>query len=120
MYNKGRVMNLNQQQCEACKVGAPQLSKKELAVFLNEYPSWSLIEEGGINKILREYTFKDFSAALSFTNAIGVISEQHNHHPDILTQWGKVTVTWWTHKINGLHKNDIIMASRSEALFNQD
>ena len=60
--------------------------------------------------------FKNFEQALQFTNKLGTVAEQQNHHPAILTEWGKVTVSWWTHKIGGLHKNDFIMAARTDAI----
>ena len=64
----------------------------------------------------RTFKFKDFAEALSFTNKIGRIAEEEAHHPLILTEWGKVTVTWWTHKIKGLHHNDFIMAAKTDLL----
>ncbi|MEP0825876.1 MAG: 4a-hydroxytetrahydrobiopterin dehydratase, partial [Nitrososphaera sp.] len=64
----------------------------------------------------KSFAFKDFAEALAFTNRVGAIAEQEGHHPDILTEWGKVTVSWWTHKIKGLHKNDFIMAAKTDAL----
>ncbi len=107
----------NQQQCQACAVGAQTLSVEELSVFFKSHLNWRLVEEKGVKKFRKEFSFKNFIDALSFTNAIGAESEEQNHHPDILTQWGKVTLTWWTHKIKGLHKNDMIMAKKSDDLF---
>ena len=71
----------------------------------------------GVQQLQRNYTFKNFAQALAFTNALGDISEAQVHHPAILTQWGKLTVTWWTHTIKGLHKNDFIMAAKTDTLF---
>ena len=62
----------------------------------------------------REFSFGNFVEALAFTNRVGEIAETEDHHPAILTEWGKVTVTWWSHKIRGLHKNDLIMAARTD------
>lgn len=64
----------------------------------------------------RVYKFRDFAQALSFTNKVGALAEAQGHHPALLTEWGKVTVMWWTHKIGGLHKNDFIMAAKTDKL----
>jgi 4a-hydroxytetrahydrobiopterin dehydratase len=65
----------------------------------------------------RSFQFPDFVEALAFTNRVAEKAEQVGHHPDILTQWGTVTVTWWSHKIKGLHRNDFIMAANTDALY---
>jgi 4a-hydroxytetrahydrobiopterin dehydratase len=62
------------------------------------------------------FTFNDFAGALAFTNRVGALAEAEGHHPAILTEWGKVTVTWWTHAISGLHRNDFIAAAKTDAL----
>jgi 4a-hydroxytetrahydrobiopterin dehydratase len=62
----------------------------------------------------RVFLFKNFKHALAFTNAVGEIAEAEGHHPGLLTEWGKVTVTWWSHSIKGLHRNDFIMAARTD------
>jgi 4a-hydroxytetrahydrobiopterin dehydratase len=71
----------------------------------------------GIDRLEKVYQFNNFEQALRFTNEVGAIAEAENHHPSILTEWGKVTVSWWTHKITGLHNNDFIMAARTEELY---
>ena len=81
-----------------------------------QIPEWELIEREGIQRLERVFGFSDFAAALGFTNSVGAIAEEEGHHPAILTEWGRVTVTWWTHKIRGLHKNDFIMAAKTDAL----
>ena len=75
-----------------------------------------IIEVDGIKRLTRTYEFADFAAALAFTNKVGSVAEQEGHHPEILTGWGKVTVSWWTHKIHALHVNDFIMAAKTNAL----
>ena len=108
---------LNQQSCEACRADAPQVSDAELATLMKQLPEWQGVSENGILKLRREYTFKNFVLALAFTNKVGELAEREGHHPDLLTEWGKTTVTWWSHKIKGLHKNDFIMAARTDELF---
>ena len=65
----------------------------------------------------RVFKWKNFVQALAFTNRVGELAEEEGHHPALLTEWGKVTVTWWTHKIKGLHRNDFIMAARTDQLY---
>ena len=107
---------LNQRKCEACRVGAPLVSEEEISQLTPFIPEWEIVETDGVNQLKRAYSFKNFKEALDFTNQIGLIAEQEGHHPSILTEWGRVTVTWWTHKIKGLHINDFIMASKTDAL----
>jgi len=68
-------------------------------------------------RLEKAFQFKDFRQALAFTNRIAQLANEADHHPAILTEWGKVTVTWWTHKIKGLHKNDFIMAAKTEQAY---
>ena len=113
------MSQLSQQQCEACRSDAPQVSEQEIKTLQREIPEWSLVERDGIPQLERVFAFRNFKQALAFTNQVGDLAEQAGHHPALLTEWGKVTVTWWTHAINGLHKNDFILAARTDALLNQ-
>jgi 4a-hydroxytetrahydrobiopterin dehydratase len=108
---------LKEQSCEACKADAPKVSDAELAELMKQIPDWQPVSEDGILKLRRDFTFKNFALALAFTNKVGELAENEGHHPDLLTQWGKTTVTWWSHKIKGLHKNDFIMAARTDGCF---
>ena len=102
--------------CEACRVGAPQATQEEIDRYMPIIPEWEIVEIDGIKRLERIFTFDDFAAALAFTNKVGAIAEEEGHHPAILTEWGKVTVSWWTHKIKGLHENDFIMAAKTDVL----
>ncbi len=102
--------------CEACRRGAPTVTDEEMAEYRREVPEWEVVEREGIKRLERAFKFPDFKQALAFTNRVGEIAEQEGHHPALLTEWGKVTVTWWTHKIGGLHRNDFIMAAKTDAL----
>jgi len=97
--------------------GDPIVTEAELKEYFLQLPSWKLIEEGGIKQLERAYMFKDFNEALAFTNEIGELAEAEDHHPAIKTEWGRVTVTWWTHTIKGLHRNDFIMAAKSDVIY---
>ncbi len=80
-----------------------------------QIPDWEIVEIDGINRLSRTFEFDNFADALSFTNKVGELAEKEQHHPAILTEWGKVTVSWWTHKIGGLHINDFVMAAKTDA-----
>ena len=102
--------------CEACRKGAPTATEQERAEYLPQIPHWSVVEREGIERLERVFTFPDFATALAFTNRVGELAEREGHHPALLTEWGRVTVTWWTHKIRGLHRNDFILAARTDPL----
>lgn len=81
-----------------------------------QVPEWSVTEKDGIKRLEKKFTFRNFAEAHAFTNRVGEIAEEEGHHPSILTEWERVTVTWWTHKIKGLHRNDFIMAAKTDRL----
>jgi 4a-hydroxytetrahydrobiopterin dehydratase len=110
---------LTQLKCEACRVGAPQVTEAEAAQYHKQVPDWIIVKRDGIKRLERAYQFKNFVAALAFTNKVGELAEQEGHHPAILTEWGKATVSWWTHKIRGLHRNDFIMAAKTDDVYRQ-
>lgn len=108
--------NLSQQKCIPCLGSVPPMSQTEIHPYLAQVKQWKLITQEGVQRLQRVFRFKDFSEALDFANKIGQIAEEENHHPAILVEWGKVTVTWWTHTARGLHPNDFIMAAKTDAL----
>ena len=110
-------MELTDMKCEACQVGAPPATSTEIAQFLQDHTDWALIEHDTANRLQRTFSFTSYKDSLDFTIKVGELAEVEDHHPDVLLQWGRVTVTWWTHKINALHKNDLIMAAKTEALY---
>lgn len=105
---------LSQQHCEACQEGAPTLTEDALSELQHQLPDWQLINPQGVNQLQRVFRFDNFQQALDFTCRIGALAEAEGHHPALLTEWGKVTVTWWSHKIKGLHRNDFIMAAQTD------
>lgn len=110
----GINMKLVEQSCEVCRAGAPQVTTDELAVYLDQLTGWQVEERGGIKQLEKRYEFGNFVDALAFTNRVGGLAESVGHHPMLITEWGGVTVIWWTHKIQGLHKNDFIMAAKTD------
>jgi len=105
---------LSQAHCEACRADAPKVSEAELAELIGQIPDWNVENRDGILQLEKIFAFKNFAQALAFTNAVGALAEAEGHHPALLTEWGKVTVTWWSHKIRGLHRNDFVMAARTD------
>lgn len=110
------MMELRREHCTACRPGAPRATAAEIAAFLPEIPGWRLVEREGIQRLERVFAFRDFAEALAFTNRVGAVAETEGHHPVLTTEWGRVTVTWWTHAIGGLHRNDFVMAARTDAV----
>jgi 4a-hydroxytetrahydrobiopterin dehydratase len=103
--------------CVACRGGEPTLTDGEIEILLPQVDQWQVREVDGMKRLEKMFKFKNFVQALEFTNKVGAAAEEENHHPLIITEWGKVTIQWWTHKIGGLHKNDFIMAAKSDAIF---
>ena len=107
---------LSNQQCEACQVDAPKVSEEELGGLLAQIPDWVPAVNDGVMMLEREYKFKNYKLAWAFANKVSELAEEEFHHPAILLEWGKVKVTWWTHAIKGLHKNDFICAAKTDQL----
>lgn len=106
---------LSAKECIPCKGGVPKLEGKALTRLLAELGhAWQLIDEHHLEK---EYAFGAYQAAVDFTVRVAGIAEEQNHHPDILLTWGKVKVTIWTHKIDGLTESDFIFAAKTEEAY---
>lgn len=101
----------------ACRPGAPRLTDAELVELRREIPEWQVVDRDGVRRVERMFVFPDFASALAFTNRVGAVAEAEAHHPALTTEWGRVTVAWWTHAIGGLHRNDVVMAARTDAAY---
>jgi 4a-hydroxytetrahydrobiopterin dehydratase len=110
------MSTLSAERCVACRRDSPRVTETEIAELTREVSGWQLLERDGIARLERVFHFASFVDALAFTNRVGALAEAEGHHPALLTEWGRVTVTWWTHKIRGLHRNDFIMAAKTEVL----
>jgi 4a-hydroxytetrahydrobiopterin dehydratase len=108
---------LAQMKCVACRSDAPTLTDEEIAELRPQVPDWQVVEREGMKRVERVFRFDDFAQALDFTNRIGAIADEEGHHPALLTEWGRTTVTWWTHKIKGLHRNDFVMAAKTDRAY---
>jgi 4a-hydroxytetrahydrobiopterin dehydratase len=108
------MSDLAQKQCVACKGGVPALAGEDVARLARQLNSgWRVINE---HHLERDFQFQDFRQALAFTNRVGQLAEEQNHHPDIFLAWGKVKLTLWTHKIDGLTESDFIFAAKVDQL----
>jgi 4a-hydroxytetrahydrobiopterin dehydratase len=110
------VTELARERCVACRRDAPPVSDAELAALAPQVPDWDVIEVDGVRRLERTFSFEDFAEAMRFASEVGELAEEEGHHPALLVEWGKTTVTWWTHKIGGLHRNDFIMAAKTDKL----
>jgi 4a-hydroxytetrahydrobiopterin dehydratase len=111
------MTSLTTERCVSCRRDAPHVTNTELAELRPQIPDWEIVERGDVRRLERVFPFPDFARALAFTNRVGALAEAEGHHPALLTEWGHVTVSWWTHKIRGLHRNDLVMAAKTDALF---
>ncbi len=110
---------LTQEKCVACRRDSPPVSAEDVAELHPQVAEWDLISEDEIQKLDRVFRFPDFQSSLDFTNVLGALAESEGHHPRLVTEWGRVTVTWWTHKIRNLHRNDFIMAAKTNQLYQE-
>lgn len=99
--------------CVPCRGGVPPLKGAELEALGSQVPGWNVVEEHHLQKAFR---FPNFRQGLDFVNRVGDLAEEQGHHPDIYLSWGKVDITIWTHKINGLTESDFILAAKIDAL----
>ena len=105
--------------CVACRSDAPTLTDDEIAELHPQVPDWDIVELEGIKRLRRVFSVDDFAQALELTNKVAELAESEGHHPALLIEWGRTTVTWWTHKIRGLHRNDFVMAVKTDELWLQ-
>jgi 4a-hydroxytetrahydrobiopterin dehydratase len=109
--------DLAAERCVACRPDSPRLTAGEMADLGTRLPDWSVVEREGVPRLERSFRFPDFRAALDFTQRVGELAEAEGHHPTLVTSWGRVKVTWWTHAIRGLHRNDAVMAAKTDGLY---
>jgi 4a-hydroxytetrahydrobiopterin dehydratase len=107
------MAELAERQCVPCRGGVPPLEGEEIEKLLGQLEDWQVINEHHLQKT---YRLKDFAESLEFVNRIGALAEEQGHHPDICFGWGKVEVTIWTHKIDGLTESDFVLAAKIDKL----
>lgn len=112
------VCELAKHKCIPCKGGVPPLEEVAIDYLHGELGKpWEVVNN---HHLTRSYEFKGYQPAVDFTNAVAAIAETQNHHPDILLIWGNVTVTIWTHKIDGLTESDFYFAAKVEEAYTKE
>ncbi len=117
IIDQAAMSQLTSERCVPCRGDVPPATEAEIRDLKPLVPDWALVEREGIRRLERVFQLPNFAEALAFTDRVGALAEAEGHHPALLTEWGRVTVTWWTHKLRGLHRNDFIMAAKTDALF---
>jgi 4a-hydroxytetrahydrobiopterin dehydratase len=103
--------------CSKIEANTQPLNKNEIAQLAASLPGWQVLEKEGEPRLEKLFKFENFRKAMEFTNRVAQISNEEDHHPAILTEWGKVTLTWWTHRSKGLYQNDFIMAAKTSKIY---
>ena len=103
--------------CVACRADSPRVTEEEITQYQPQIADWQLIGHEGMPKLQRSFPCSPYTKALKFTQMVGELADAEDHHPAILTEYNKVTVTWWTYAIDGLHRNDFIAAAKTNQLY---
>ncbi len=111
------MTTLVRERCVACRRDSPRVTDEEVAELHPQVAEWELTNTDGIPRLQRTFRFRDFGGALEFATELGQSADAEGHHPRITVEWGRVGVDWWTHKIRGLHRNDFIMAAKTDAMY---
>jgi len=109
-------MSLKESKCEACTIDAPLVSDLEAKNLLSELDGWIIDSVSGIDQLVKTYKFSNYGESLDFSNKVADLAESEDHHPRIVLEYGSVEVSWWSHKIKGLHKNDFICAAKTDLI----
>ena len=109
-------MSLKESKCEACTIDAPLVSDSEAEALISELDGWVIESVSGINQLIKTYKFSNYAESLDFSNKVADLAESEDHHPKIILEYGSVEVSWWSHKIKGLHKNDFICAAKTDLI----
>ncbi len=111
---------LVEQRCVPCIEKPAQATLEELRILRAQVPNWQIVYKADVPYLERLYEFPDFRQALAFAEHISRIAEREHHYPAVTVEWGKVTVTWWTQAIPGLHRNDFVMAAKTDHAYRWD
>ncbi|HMU96796.1 MAG TPA: 4a-hydroxytetrahydrobiopterin dehydratase [Elusimicrobiota bacterium] len=105
--------------CRPCDGGASLLAPEELAGLMVSLRLWKLEKIAGVPRIVKTFPFKTFADGMAFARRIADLADAEDHHPTLLVEWGRVTVSWWTHSLGGLHRNDFVMAARTDRILDE-
>ena len=110
-------MGLARERCVACRRDSPRVTDDDIVELHPTVAEWGLTEDDGVNRLDRTFEVKGFADAMALADKVGSAAEEEGHHPKLTVEWGRVNVAWWTHKIKGLHRNDFIMAAKTDELY---
>lgn len=110
------MTDLKNSVCTPCEEGGTPMNQEQIAKYIGEVPTWKVVEEDYISKLVKEFSFENFVEAIKFADKVAELAEENGHHPKLIVEWGKVTVIWWTHAVKGLHHNDFVMAAKTEEI----
>jgi 4a-hydroxytetrahydrobiopterin dehydratase len=114
------TLQLADENCVRPNKNDPGPGPEEIAALGQQvpgWPNWKIVDHDGTPHLQRVYEFGDFGSAMSFAAKVGASADEQDHHPRITVEWGSLLVEWWTHATGGLHRNDFIMAARSDRAF---
>jgi 4a-hydroxytetrahydrobiopterin dehydratase len=111
------MTDLSQERCVACRPESPAVTQQEAAALAPQIPEWQVVERGDVPQLERTFRFRTYADTIAFVNRVAAAADEQEHHPAMLVEWGRVTVRWWTHTIRNLHRNDYIMAARTDQLY---
>ncbi len=109
-------MSLDQESCTPCRSGGTALDATAIENLLTALPSWSWVQRDGMDQLERRHECADFATALHLANCVGALAEAEDHHPELVIEWGRLTVRYWTHTLKGLHRNDFVLAAKTERI----
>ncbi len=110
---------LDAEHCVACHKGAPHVTAAEIAELSPQIPQWKIETVKEEPRLTRTFRFEDWASTMAFVDRIAALAAEQDHHPRMIVSWGRVTVEWWTHAIGGLHRNDFVMAAKTDAAYGQ-
>lgn len=111
------MQDLSRERCVHPQRATPPLSRAEIDQWLPLVPGWDVIVVDDVPRLQKTFRFKNYLRLLEFAQQVGSSAEEQDHHPLMVIEWGKITLQWWTHAVNGLHRNDFIMAAVSDKLY---
>jgi 4a-hydroxytetrahydrobiopterin dehydratase len=111
------MTELAEEGCVPCREGCQPLGEAQQHELQAEVPDWTIESADGVPRLTRCLSFKNFTAAMRFAVAVGRSADEQDHHPELVVTWGRVQVSWWTHAAGGLHRNDFVMAAKTDAIF---
>jgi 4a-hydroxytetrahydrobiopterin dehydratase len=111
------MTKLEDEGCVPCRGGERPMAADEQQSMLRALSEWTITTDHDVPRLVREFRFNNFTGAIRFAVAVGRIAEEQDHHPELTVAWGRVAVAWWTHAVGGLHRNDFIMAAKTDAIY---